>query len=60
MLSPGILLAELTLGLVASVASDVTESLLDLASGRVDVRLESGGLVLGHDDGWDVIEVWKS
>lgn len=59
-LRPGTLLTELTLGLVASVAGEVAESLLGLAGGRVDVGLESGGLVLGHDDGWDVNEEWKS
>ena len=48
MLDSSVLLAELTLGLVASVAGDVTKGALDLASSRVDVGLESGRLFAGH------------
>lgn len=43
---------EITLSLVASVASDAAEGALGLAGGRVDVGLESRGLVVvGHCDG---------
>lgn len=51
--SLGLVLTELTLGLVATVASEAAEGALGRASGRVDVGLESGGLVLGHGDGDD-------
>lgn len=47
MLSLSLLLAELALGLVASVTGEVAESLLSLASDGLELGVAGGGLV-GH------------
>ena len=38
--------------LIRRTASKATKSRLDCSSSRVDVGLDSGGLLVGHDCGW--------
>ena len=45
-----LVLLDLTLGLVACAARQVADGVLDGARSRVDVRLESGRVVVGHGD----------
>jgi hypothetical protein len=48
----GLVLLALALDLVASAAGQAAEGVLNGASGRVDVRLEGGCVIVGrHDDG---------